>query len=144
VHYSEKQWGVSWEQLPDAIRNRIPARRDNSDDRYFTDRYQGQPKDGYTALFQQMLEGIPVRLGVPRNEWRKLACDYDYVIYTGKIDEYFDFVYGKLPYRSLRFEHEKSQQRLPHAVINQCNDKFNLDQLFGHALAGGVTETCGR
>lgn len=132
VQYSEKQWGVSWEQLPDAIRNRIPARRDNSDDRYFTDRFQGQPKDGYTALFQRMLEGIPVRLGVPRNEWRKVAGDYDHVIYTGKIDEYFDCVYGKLPYRSLRFEHEKSRERLPHAVINQCND-LPFTRLYDHA-----------
>ncbi len=119
--YSQKQWGVPWEQMPAAITGRVPTRRENEDTRYFTDRYQGQPKDGYTAMFERMLEGIPVHLGVEKDEWRKYAAKADLVIYTGKIDEYFNYCYGRLPYRSLRFEHTRSRERLPVAVINQCN-----------------------
>jgi UDP-galactopyranose mutase len=119
--YSRKQWGIPWEQMPAAITGRVPMRRENEDTRYFTDKYQGQPKDGYTAMFQRMLQGIPVHLGVGKDEWRKHAAKADLVIYTGKIDEYFNYCYGRLPYRSLRFEHQRSRERLPVAVINQCN-----------------------
>ncbi len=119
--YSQKQWGIPWEQMPAAITGRVPLRRENEDTRYFTDKYQGQPKDGYTAMFQRMLQGIPVHLGVGKDEWRKHAAKADLVIYTGKIDEYFNYCYGRLPYRSLRFEHQRSRERLPVAVINQCN-----------------------
>ncbi len=121
--YSAKQWGMPWHELPAAITGRVPARRENADDRYFTDKYQAQPKEGYTKMFERMLEGIPVHLGVGKEEWRKHAGKADLVIYTGKIDEYFNYCYGRLPYRSLRFEHYESTERLPHAVINQCNPK---------------------
>jgi UDP-galactopyranose mutase len=119
--YSRKQWGIPWEEMPAAITGRVPMRRENEDTRYFTDRFQGQPKHGYTAMFERMLEGIPVHLGVGKDEWRKHSAKADLVIYTGKIDEYFNYCYGRLPYRSLRFEHERSRERLPVAVINQCN-----------------------
>jgi len=121
VEYSSKQWGVPWEEMPAAITGRVPTRRENDDDGYFTDRFQGQPKDGYAALFERMLEGIPVQLGVEKDAWRKEAAGADLVIYTGKIDEYFGYCHGQLPYRSLRFEHTRTTERLPHAVINQCN-----------------------
>jgi UDP-galactopyranose mutase len=121
VEYSAKQWGVPWAEMPAAITGRVPTRRENEDDGYFTDRFQGQPKDGYAALFSKMLEGIPVRLGVEKEAWREEAAGADLVIYTGKIDEYFSYCYGRLPYRSLRFEHTRTTERLPHAVINQCN-----------------------
>ena len=121
--YSAKQWGVPWAELPAAIRGRVPARRDSSDDGYFTDEFQGQPRAGYTRMFENMLEGIPVHLGVGKDEWRKHAEKADLVIYTGKLDEYFHCCHGRLPYRSLRFEHFWSPQRLPHAVINQCNQR---------------------
>lgn len=121
VEYSAKQWGMPWAEMPAAITGRVPTRRENGDDRYFTDRFQGQPKDGYTALFARMLKGIPVRLGVEKEVWREEAAQADLVIYTGKVDEYFGYKLGRLPYRSLRFEHTRSTERLPHAVINQCN-----------------------
>ena len=121
VDYSEKQWGVPWAALPAAITGRVPSRRDNADDRYFTDKYQAQPKEGYSKMFERMLEGIPAHLGAGKDEWRKHARNADLVIYTGKIDEYFNYCYGRLPYRSLRFEHFWSPERLPHAVINQCD-----------------------
>lgn len=121
VEYSEKQWGVPWDQLPAAIKGRVPTRRETADERYFTDLYQGQPAAGYAVLFAKMLEGIPVSLGQEKDSWRQRRAGADRVIYTGKIDEYFDYRYGRLPYRSLRFEHRRSAERLPHAVINQCN-----------------------
>jgi UDP-galactopyranose mutase len=74
-------------------------------------------------MFERMLEGIPMHLGVRKDEWREHAAKADLVIYTGKIDEYFNYCCGRLPYRSLRFEHYQSEERLPHAVINQCNAK---------------------
>jgi len=121
VEYSEKQWGIPWDRLPAAITGRIPTRRTDEDDRYFTDTYQGQPADGFAAMFSRMLEAIPVRTGLDRQAWRTVTRQYDLVIYTGKIDEYFHYSLGRLPYRSLRFEHRRSRERLTHAVINQCN-----------------------
>ncbi len=136
AEYSEKQWGVPWQGLPAGITGRVPARRENADDGYFTDKYQAQPKEGYSKMFQRMLEGIPVHLGVGKEEWRKHAAKADLVIYTGKIDEYFNYCYGQLPYRSLRFEHHQSAERLPHAVINQCNAK-PYTRIYDHQYFSG-------
>lgn len=121
VDYSEKQWGVPWNCLPAAITNRVPTRRRNADTRYFTDAYQGQPADGFAAMFERMLEGIPVHLGVGSEGWRRHAAGADLVVWTGRIDEFFGFRFGRLPFRSLRFEHSFGAERLGHAVINQCN-----------------------
>ncbi len=122
VQYSQKQWGVPWDQMPAAIIGRVPTRRADGDERYFTDEFQGQPKDGYARMFERMLGKIPLHLGVEKDAWRATAAAAKLVIYTGKIDEYFNCRYGRLPYRSLRFEHFWSPDRLAHAVINQCND----------------------
>ncbi|MBN8460393.1 MAG: NAD(P)-binding protein [Verrucomicrobia bacterium] len=138
AEYSEKQWGVPWKELPAAITGRVPTRRDNDDDRYFTDEFQGQPACGYAAMFSNMLDGIPVRLGVNPDEWRRHRKPGDRVIYTGKIDDYFDCVHGPLPYRSLRFEHEWSPDRLPHPVINQCN-RLPYTRIYDHAWFSGET-----
>lgn len=121
VDYSEKQWGMPFSELPNAIRNRIPLRRGNHDTRYFTDRFQGQPVDGFTTMFTRMLDGIPVHLGVPEKLSADAASRADLHIYTGKIDSFFHHCYGSLPYRSLRFEHTRSTTRQIHPVINQCN-----------------------
>lgn len=136
VDYSEKQWGVTWDELPAAITNRVPAKRENADERYFTDRFQGQPAEGYAVLFENMLDGIKVETGVERDAWRQVKNQYDLLIYTGKVDEYFDYSLGRLPYRSLRFEHEISKTRLPHAVINQCN-QLPFTRIYDHAYFSG-------
>jgi UDP-galactopyranose mutase len=145
VDYSEKQWGVPWNEMPQAITGRVPVRRENDDERYFTDRFQGQPEKGYSRMFESMLEGVPVQLGVRSNEWRTHAAKADLVIYTGKIDEYFDCCFGRLPYRSLRFEHTRSQARLPHAVINQCN-KLPFTRVYDHCYFNGKCKEmeCGK
>jgi len=127
--YSERHWGVKWEDLPKSITGRVPNKRDDFDDRYFTDKYQGIPEKGYTEMFRAMLDGIKVNLGVERDYWRKLKADK--TIYTGKISEYFNLAFGKLPYRSLKFQHfpAKSSEDFSWkkgAVINECNQKpFN-------------------
>lgn len=104
--YTEKQWGRSAKDLPSFIIKRLPLRF-TFDNNYFNDKYQGIPIGGYTKMFERMLEGIPVELN----------CDYlsdvEYynslaknVVYTGCIDEFFNYEFGKLQYRSLKFETE--------------------------------------
>lgn len=124
--YSERHWGVRWEDLPGSITGRVPTKRDNYDDRYFTDTYQGIPVDGYTKMFENMLDGITVHVGVDRDYYKKCKCDK--IIYTGKPDEFFGYFYGKLPYRSIRFDHFKSDidnnfSWEKGSQINECNDK---------------------
>jgi UDP-galactopyranose mutase len=127
--YSERHWGTSWDNLPKSITNRVPNKRDNFDDRYFTDKYQGIPENGYTEMLTAMLEGIKVHKDIFSREYKSL--NHDLLVYTGKPDEYFDCCYGNLPYRSLRFQHtsEKSSSNYSFskgAVINECNsNQFN-------------------
>lgn len=104
--YTEKQWGKPCTELPPSIMRRIPLRF-TFDNNYFNAKYQGIPIGGYTAIFEKMLEGAEVKVGVDfleaRNEWLKKA---KLIVYTGPIDEYFSFSEGPLEYRSLYFEHE--------------------------------------
>lgn len=123
-NYTRKQWGRDPSELDSLVTARIPVRT-NRDDRYFTDRFQSMPKHGFTRMFENMLDhsNITVALGC---DFRDVAEDVKYreVIYTGPIDEFFDFRYGKLPYRSLRFQHETMEREYlqPVAVINYPND----------------------
>lgn len=105
-NYTLKQWGRSGDRLSAAVAARIPVRT-SRDDRYFTDRFQAMPRDGYTALFERMLAapGITVRTDTSFEDVRDLARA-THTIYTGPIDEFFDHRFGKLPYRSIRFEFE--------------------------------------
>jgi UDP-galactopyranose mutase len=104
--YTKKQWGLDLSELAGNVAARIPVRT-NRDDRYFTDTFQNMPKYGYTKMFENILDhpNIKVELGVDFFEVRsKLKAEY--IVYTGPIDAYFDYCYGRLPYRSLHFEHE--------------------------------------
>jgi UDP-galactopyranose mutase len=105
--YTTKQWGKDPKDLPSSIIKRIPIRT-NFDDSYFGDKFQGIPVGGYTQLFEKMLEGIEVKLGVNyfenREHWHTLSKK---IVYTGKIDEFFDYKYGELEYRSLDFVHKR-------------------------------------
>jgi UDP-galactopyranose mutase len=110
--YTRKQWGLDPSELDKSVTSRIPTRT-NTDDRYFTDTFQAMPKDGYTAMFRNMLGNplIEVRTGVDFNEFKDHASEIaDHVIFTGPIDEYFDHRFGKLPYRSLKFDHQTLEQ----------------------------------
>jgi UDP-galactopyranose mutase len=103
--YTRKQWGLDLSELSAGVAARIPTRT-NDDDRYFGDTFQFMPAQGYSAMFARMLEHprIEVRIGTNFDELREQRLA-DHIIYTGPIDAYFDYRLGKLPYRSLRFEH---------------------------------------
>jgi UDP-galactopyranose mutase len=118
--YTRKQWGIDPSGLDKAVTARIPTRT-NIDDRYFGDKHQIMPADGYTAMFNRMLDHplIDVLLST---DYLDVADEIDagHIIYTGPIDEYFRFRFGKLPYRSLRFDHQMLdiEQFQPVAVVN--------------------------
>ncbi|KAB0682545.1 UDP-galactopyranose mutase [Aureimonas leprariae] len=103
--YTRKQWGVDPSELDKSVTARVPTRT-NTDDRYFTDKFQAMPLHGYTKMFERMLDhpNIVVRTGVDFVDIRD-QVDFRQLIFTGPIDEYYDYRFGRLPYRSLRFEH---------------------------------------
>lgn len=117
--YTRKQWGLDPSQLDKAVTARVPT-RDNRDDRYFTDSHQAMPRDGYTRMFERMLDhpNITVRLGVDYSDLRGIEARE--TIFTGPIDEYFGYRHGPLPYRSLRFGHVTLpiERHQPVAVVN--------------------------
>ena len=123
-NYTCKQWGVDPSQLDAQVAARIPV-RSNRDNRYFTDHYQAMPRRGFTKLFENMLDhpNISILLGT---DYREIAHEIPYrkMIYTGPVDEYFDFRFGKLPYRSIRFRHEihDCEYFQSAAVVNYPNE----------------------
>jgi len=123
-HYTRKQWGLDPSQLEAQVTARVPVRT-NRDDRYFTDTYQAMPRRGYTRMFEQMLShpNIKILLNCDYREVRNVIPHRE-LIYTGPIDSYFDYKFGKLPYRSLDFRFETLNKNLhqPVAVINYPND----------------------
>lgn len=118
--YTRKQWGLDPSELDKAVTARVPTRTSN-DDRYFTDIYQAMPLHGFTAMFENMLDhpNITVQTGVDAADVMK-DVRVDHTVYTGPIDEYFGHRFGKLPYRSLHFQHETHDQEVfqPVAVVN--------------------------
>jgi UDP-galactopyranose mutase len=123
-NYTRKQWDLDPSELDASVTARVPART-NRDDRYFTDSYQAMPLHGYTAMFERMLDhpNIKVMLNTDYREIQGLI-PYGAMIYTGAIDEFFDFCYGKLPYRSLEFQHETIDRPVyqPAPVVNYPNE----------------------
>jgi UDP-galactopyranose mutase len=118
--YTRKQWGLDPSDLDKSVTSRIPTRT-TEDDRYFTDAFQMMPRDGYTRMFEQMLDhpNIDILLDTDFKAVRE-SIAHRHLIYCGPIDEYYDFRFGHLPYRSLRFQHETVQQAeyQPVAVVN--------------------------
>lgn len=118
--YTRKQWGLDPSQLDRSVTSRVPTRTD-ADDRYFTDRFQVMPLHGYTRMFERMLDlpNIDVLLGTDFKAVRD-RVSYRHLVYCGPVDEYFDYCFGRLPYRSLRFEHTtlEQEQFQPVAVVN--------------------------
>jgi UDP-galactopyranose mutase len=123
-NYTRKQWGLDPSQLDAMVTARVPVRT-NRDDRYFADTYQAMPLRGYTRLFENLLdhENIKILLNTDYREVEKLI-PHDKMIYTGPVDEFFAYRYGKLPYRSLKFEFETVNQEWvqPVAVLNYPNE----------------------
>lgn len=132
--YTQKQWGRSPSELPAFIIKRLPFRF-TFDNNYFNDDYQGIPKGGYTKLIEKLLEGIEVKLGVnyfkDKNEVDRLAKK---IIYTGKIDEYFNLQFGPLEYRSLHFENEflEIDNYQGNAVVNYTDVSIPYTRILEH------------
>ena len=122
--YTRKQWGLDPSQLDAMVTARVPVRT-NRDDRYFSDTYQAMPLRGYTRMFENMLDHPNIKI-LLNTDYREVDSfiPYKKMIYTGPVDEYFDYRYGKLPYRSLKFQHETvNEERVqPVAVINYPNE----------------------
>jgi UDP-galactopyranose mutase len=123
-NYTRKQWALDPSELDATVTSRVPVRT-NRDDRYFTDTYQVMPLHGYTRMFERMLSHPNVSI-LLNTDWRDVrdGIRYKNVVFTGPIDEYFEFCHGKLPYRSLRFEHQTHdlEQFQPAPVVNFPNE----------------------
>ena len=132
--YTEKQWGRSCTELPAFIIKRLPLRF-TYDNNYFNDRYQGIPMGGYTAVIEKMLEGIEVRTDTDYFEFRKANPDAaEKTVFTGMIDEYFDYCYGPLQYRSVRFETEvlDCDNYQGNAVVNYTEREVPYTRIIEH------------
>jgi len=131
--YTTKQWGKAPSELPADIIKRIPIRL-TLDDNYYTDEYQGVPKGGYTDMFERMLAGVEVVLETDyfdeQDYWNAAS---ERVIYTGRIDEYFDYRFGVLEYRALRFEQKILEGDYQgNAVINYPERRFEYTRVIEH------------
>ena len=139
--YTRKQWGMDPSELDKAVTARVPTRT-NTDDRYFADSFQAMPRDGYTAMFERMLDhpNIDLLLGVEYEEARA-AYPHDHLVFTGPIDEYFGHRFGKLPYRSLRFRHETLDQEWfqPVAVVNYPSETVPYTRITEYKYLTGQT-----
>jgi UDP-galactopyranose mutase len=149
-YYTQKQWGMTPEELDPAVTGRVPLYISN-DDRYFQDTYQGLPKHGYTLMVQAMLDHDNIKL-LLNTDYKEVLDFNGYdnaiklfgqpfngrLIYTGKIDELFNYEYGELPYRSLRFEFETREQKQFQATgtVNYPNEyDFTRITEFKHLTA---------
>lgn len=123
-NYTRKQWGLDPSELDASVASRVPART-NYDSRYFTDEFQAMPLRGYTRMFENMLDHKKIRV-VLNTDYRDIMNEVNFreMIYTGPVDAFFDFRYGKLPYRSLEFKFETHDKEVfqPGAVINYPNE----------------------
>ncbi len=124
--YTRKQWGLDPGDLDKSVTARVPTRT-TTDDRYFGDKFQAIPAEGYTRVFERMLDhpNIDVITGIDFSQVKQ-KCSYDRLVFTGPIDEYFGFCFGALPYRSLRFEHEivDQEQYQPVATVNYPDESI--------------------
>ncbi|WP_295592440.1 UDP-galactopyranose mutase [uncultured Methanobrevibacter sp.] len=132
--YSEKQWGRKCEDLPPSIIKRLPVRF-IFDNNYFNDLYQGIPIGGYTKIIEKMLDGIEVKLNTnffdDKEKWLNIA---DKILFTGMIDEYYDYCFGELDYRGLNFEFEtlNTENYQGNAVVNYTDSETPYTRIIEH------------
>ncbi|MDQ4142048.1 MAG: UDP-galactopyranose mutase [Bacteroidota bacterium] len=123
-NYTRKQWGMDPSELDKSVTSRVPTRT-NRDNRYFTDTYQAMPLNGFTAMFEKMLSHPNIKIML-NTDYKEIidVIPFKEMIFTGPVDEYFDYKFGKLPYRSLDFKHEtlNTETFLPTAVVNYPNE----------------------
>lgn len=132
--YTEKQWGRKCEELPAFIIKRLPVRY-SFDNNYFNDAYQGIPIGGYTKIIEKMLENVEVKLNtnffVNKEKWLKIA---DKIVFTGMIDQYFDYCYGELEYRGLKFESEiiNTNNYQGNCIVNYTDSETPFTRIIEH------------
>ncbi len=132
--YTEKQWGRDCKDLPSFIIKRLPLRF-TFDNNYFNDRYQGIPIGGYTKIVEKMLDGVEVITGVTYKDFiNSTEHSFDKIVYTGMIDEYFDFCFGKLEYRTVTFETEVLDEDnfQGNAVVNYTERQIPYTRIIEH------------
>lgn len=130
--YSEKQWGVTFDKIPSTITNRIPKTVNSSNPTWFEGQsFQCIPKYGYSKMFESMISGISLNLGSKKNDWKKNRCDL--VIYTGPIDEFFSYQFGKLGYRTLDFQNIFTKNRMNYFIQNECNSHNSFTRMYDHS-----------
>ena len=131
--YTEKQWGRSATELPSFIIKRLPLRF-TYDNNYFNDRYQGIPVGGYTKIIEKMLDGIEVKLNTDYFKDYKDTNIAEKIVFTGMIDEFFEYQLGVLEYRSLRFEHERieCENYQGNAVVNYTEREVPYTRIIEH------------
>lgn len=132
--YTEKQWGRPASELPAFIISRLPLRF-TYDNNYFDDKYQGIPIGGYNIIIDKMLAGIEVRLNTDFFEYRNELSDLcDKIVFTGMVDEYYDYCFGHLEYRSLEFEHEilETANYQGNAVVNYTDFEIPYTRIIEH------------
>jgi UDP-galactopyranose mutase len=133
-HYTKKQWNLEPNELSASVCGRIPVRT-NDDCRYFTDKFQFMPKDGYTKMFERMLSHKNIEI-VLNTDYKKIINDikFDKLIYTGPLDYFFDYKFGKLPYRSIRFEYRNFDMEYYQttAQINYVNHSEEYTRVVEH------------
>ncbi len=129
--YSKKQWGRNPEDIPVETIKRLPIRF-TYDNNYFNDKYQGIPTRGYTEIFKNLLNGIDVRLNT--YYFNCELPDHKNIIYTGEIDRFFDYKFGKLEYKSLRFEHNKLDKENYQgcAIMNYTDENTEWTRIVEH------------
>ena len=115
--YTRKMWGVDPSELEAAVGARLPVRL-NRDDRYFTDSFQAMPRDGFTAMFERILDHKRITLSFGEAYHPDIDHGYQHTFLCVPIDEYFDFRFGRLPYRSIRFEQGECGGDQPSPVVN--------------------------
>lgn len=122
--YTKKQWDLDPSELDASVTARVPTRT-NKDDRYFTDKFQAMPLEGYTRMFEKMLDHPNIKIML-NTDYHEIAGELGFskMIFTGPVDEYFDYCYGKLPYRSIRFKFETPDQEhfQQTGTVNYPND----------------------
>ncbi|MFC2135595.1 UDP-galactopyranose mutase [Bacteroidota bacterium] len=133
-YYTKKQWDLYPNELSPSVCGRIPVRI-NDDCRYFTDKYQFMPKDGYTKMFEKMLDHKNIEIAL-NTDYKDVINNikYDRMIYTGPIDYYFDYEFGKLPYRSICFEYKNLCQKYfqSSAQVNYVDNSVKYTRVVEH------------
>lgn len=130
--YTKKQWGVEPARLPASILKRLPVRF-SYDDNYFNHRYQGIPADGYTALVERMLSHRNIEVKLNCRFEREMIGRHEHIFYSGRVDEFYEYALGRLPYRTLDFERVYGEGDMQGcAVMNYCDESVPYTRITEH------------